>query len=690
MSNALANETSPYLVQHADNPVEWHAWNEASLALARETNKPILLSVGYSACHWCHVMAHESFEDAETAELMNRLYVNIKVDREERPDLDKIYQLAHQLFTGRGGGWPLTVFLTPDEHLPIFAGTYFPKRQRHGLPAFRDVLVRVEYYFREHADEVQKQGAALIGALQRIDADAADDFAKLERKPLELARQRLEQSYDEHDGGFGSAPKFPHPTNLELLLELWNASRATGTPDARALAMVEHTLTRMAHGGLYDQLGGGFYRYSVDRQWSIPHFEKMLYDNAALLGVYSDAYAATGGSLYARVASDTADWVLRDMQSPEGAYFSTLDADSEGEEGKFYVFTPSQFDELLDEHEARVAKRVYGLERTANFDGRFWHLHLAEPSAEAAEGTAADPSSALLDSARRKLLAARNRRVWPGRDEKILVAWNGLMIAGMARAARHLERPDLAASATQCADFVHDRLWLDGRLRATYKDGRARFAAYLDDYAFLARGLLELLQCRWRGRDLEFACALADVLLDHFQTPTGGFFFIADDHERLIHKPKPFADEAVPAGNGVAVLVLLELGHLLGEQRYLDAAERALRAALHGIQQYPEAHATLLRGLDRQLHMPQVVVVRAPAQALAPWQQAVNRGYHPRRFSVAIPDDTADLPGLLAARESRSAPVAYVCEGMHCRAPITELTELQAALHQEAAAEDHG
>jgi uncharacterized protein YyaL (SSP411 family) len=488
MRNRLAEETSPYLKQHADNPVHWHAWNDEALALARESGKPILLSVGYSACHWCHVMAHESFEDQETARLMNELYVNIKVDREERPDLDKIYQTSHQLFTGQAGGWPLTVFLTPDEQLPIYTGTYFPKERRHGLPAFREVLTAVEGYYRTQGDEIRQRGASLLEALEGIATGGADDFAALTRAPFELARQRLEQSFDEQYGGFGQAPKFPHPTTLDLLLAHWQRSRA-GTEDPRALAMVTHTLDRMAQGGLYDQLGGGFFRYSVDRFWSIPHFEKMLYDNAQLLAVYADAYAATRAPLYARVARETAEWVVRDMQDARGGFYSTLDADSEHEEGKFYVFTPAEVDDLLGADDGRLAKRVLGLDRPANFEGSHWHLYHAEaPEAEAAAlGLDAARAVELVDAARRKLLTARERRVWPGRDEKLIVSWNGLMIRGLARAARVLARPDLAEAATRAVDFVRAELWSGGRLKSTYKDGRARFAGYLDDYANLAR-----------------------------------------------------------------------------------------------------------------------------------------------------------------------------------------------------------
>ncbi len=657
MHNRLNEETSPYLKQHASNPVHWQAWNDESLAESRETGKPILLSVGYSACHWCHVMAHESFEDAETARLMNELFINIKVDREERPDIDKIYQTSHQVLSGQAGGWPLTVFLTPDQ-VPIFTGTYFPKERRYGMPAFREVLTAVDEYYRGKPEEIRERGRQLIDVL-RSDANNADDFAKLSRAPLDSARDRLQQSYDSEHGGIGSGQKFPHPTALSLLLSLWHAQPAgAGT---HTLGMVTHTLDRMAERGLYDHLSGGFFRYTVDRAWSIPHFEKMLYDNGQLLSVYTDAYAATGKQQYADVAAATAEWIMRDMQDPRGGFYSTLDADSEHEEGKFYVWTPAAFDEVLSPNESAVAKRIFGLDGPANFEGKHWHLHRAQaPAAAEAE---------VAETARRKLLAAREQRVWPGRDEKVLVSWNGLAIAGLARAARVLDRPDFAASATRAVDFIRAELWQDGRLKATFKDGRARFSAYLDDYAFLAYGLLELLQTRWRDSDLTFARELAGVMLAHFEDPRGGFFFTADDHERLIHKPKPVTDEAVPAGNGTAALALLALGHLLGEQSFVDAAERTVRAALAGLERYPDAHATLLRALEQLLVPPKIVVLRGTHEELMPWQRQLGRSFAPQRLAFAIPTD-AVLTDLLAAREPRAGAVAYVCEGMTCRAPL--------------------
>jgi uncharacterized protein YyaL (SSP411 family) len=670
MTNRLARETSPYLQQHADNPVDWYPWSEEALARARAECKPILLSIGYSACHWCHVMAHESFEDEETAALMNVLYVNIKVDREERPDLDRIYQTAHQLYNGRGGGWPLTCFLTPDDHVPIVVGTYFPKEPRYGMPPFKQVLREIDAYYRTHPADVAARGTALREAFARLQAPSGSTAATLSAAPIERARERLAATFDREDGGFGGAPKFPHATALELLLELVTDDSHSAADGAEESHMVELSLDRMALAGLYDQLGGGFFRYSVDRRWSIPHFEKMLYDNAQLLGLYSDAHAATGNALYARIASETADFVMRDMQDSRGGYYSTIDADSEGEEGKYYLWTPQQLDALLPPNEAALAKRVLGLDGPPNFEERLWHLHRKqEPDA-----------AATFAAARTALLAARAKRVPPGRDEKILVSWNGLMIRGMAKAARALRRPELADSATRAVDFIRTELWRDGRLLATYKDGRARLAAYLDDHAFLAAGLIALLEVRWRSDDLALAIALTDVALDHFADSAGGFFFTADDHEALLHRPKPLSDEAVPSGNAVMLRVLLELGSLLGEQRYLDAAERGLAAASESLAQYPDAHASLLVALDRYLKPPELVVVRGRAEELGPWRELLDQGHAPRRSAFCVPSDAPGLPGLLAARTAREHPVAYVCLGTECRAPISAIEELRAGL----------
>jgi uncharacterized protein YyaL (SSP411 family) len=676
--NRLAAETSPYLLQHADNPVEWYPWGEPALLAAKQQDKPILLSIGYSACHWCHVMAHESFEDPATAALMNELFVNIKVDREERPDLDKIYQVAQQLITHGSGGWPLTMFLTPAAQQPFFGGTYFPKEARHGMPAFRDLLQRVAEYYRGHRDEIVEQSEQLTLAFAELAPPAAPDGVQLDESPLRQARAALDRSFDKDYGGFSQAPKFPHPGSIERCMRHWYATSAGTTPDLHALYMASLTMTRMAEGGIYDQLGGGFSRYSVDGRWMIPHFEKMLYDNAQLLCEFSRASLATGEPLFARIAAETADWVLRDMRSPQGGFYSSLDADSEGHEGKFYVWTPSEVESLLAPAEYAAFARRFGLDRDANFEGKI-HLHVCESmdAVAAALGESPAAAAALIDAARGKLLGARNLRVWPARDEKILTSWNALMIKGLAIAARVLDRPDLADAAATAVDFVHRILWRDGRLLATYKDGRAHLAAYLDDYVFLADALLELLQTRWRSSDLEFARQLIQAVLSHFEdSKAGGFFFTAADHEQLIHRSKTYSDDSMPSGNGVAASVLCRLGYLSGDIACLDAAERTLKAGWPMLQQYPQAHMSLLNALEDFLASTQTVILRGDAPDVARWSATLNALYAPTRMIFAIPRDADRLPAALAAKQPGAGTTAYVCTGMTCSAPISDLNEI--------------
>jgi len=680
--NRLAGETSPYLLQHADNPVDWYPWGEAALTRAKREDKPILLSIGYSACHWCHVMAHESFEDAGTAALMNELFVNIKVDREERPDLDKIYQIAQQMITHGAGGWPLTMFLSPHEQQPFFGGTYFPKEPRYGMPAFADILTRVAEYYRDHGSEIAAQNERLKAALSSLAPQAAADGLILDKSPLSLARSVLEKAFDAQFGGFTGAPKFPHPTSIERCMRHWYAT-SNDAPDLKSLYMASLTLTRMAEGGLYDQLGGGFSRYSVDGSWMIPHFEKMLYDNAQLLCEYSRASLATGEPLFARIAAETADWALRDMRSPEGAFYSSLDADSSGHEGQFYVWTPAEIQTLLTPGEFAAFSRRFGLNREPNFEGK-WHLHSYESieAIAAALGETSITVEALIDSSRRKLLAVRVLRVWPARDEKILTSWNALMIKGLAIAARVLKRPDLAEAAFAAVDFLRHKLWRDGRLLATYKDGRAHLPAYLDDYAFLADALVELLQTRWRSSDLAFAQQLLEVLRSQFEDPeAGGFFFTASEHERLIHRSKAYPDESVPSGNGTAAAAFCRLGLLLGEIPYLDAAERTLKSAWSALREYPQAHMSLMNALEDLLASTQILIIRGDSAAASSWAAQLGALYAPTLMIFAIPSDAADLPPALADKRPQEAEVvAYLCAGMTCSAPMTRLEEVSRRL----------
>ena len=689
-TNRLAAETSPYLIQHARNPVDWYPWGPEALAKARSSGKPILLSIGYSACHWCHVMAHESFEDLATAQVMNELFVNIKVDREERPDLDRIYQLAHQLLTRRGGGWPLTMFLAHDDQRPFFGGTYFPNLPRYGMPSFVDLLHRVAEYYRLKQDELRAQNQVLVDALAAIDG-GGDPTARLTAAPLVAARLQVAQRFDRDHGGWGGAPKFPHPATVTRLLRDWHATAGSTSPDLHALFMATLTLRRMADGGLQDHVGGGFSRYSVDDRWMIPHFEKMLYDNGALLSAYADVYLATGDAFYAEVAAATADFLLRDLQSPAGGFYSSFDADSEGHEGRFYVWTPEEIRGELGEADAALFGARYGLDQPANFEGR-WHLHAARSIEElAADGSygSADPDELArrIAASRALLLALRSRRVWPGRDDKILTGWNAIAIRGLADAARALRRDDYALGASQALNFIRTRLWREGRLLAVCKDERARLAAYLDDHVLLADAILALQSLRFRADELAFACELAELVLTHFiDTERGGFYFTADDHEALIHRSRVFGDDATPAGNAIAARVLIRLGYLLGEERYLRAAEVTLRASWPQLQEQPVGHMSMLTALEEYLAPPLFVILRGEPGVMAGWQQQLDRLYAPRLLALAIPADATDLPAALATKTPRGDVVAYVCRGATCTPPLTSLPDLLADLLAESRA----
>ncbi len=681
MPNHLANETSPYLLQHVENPVDWYPWGEEALTLARAQNKPILLSVGYSACHWCHVMAHESFEDAEVAAVMNEHFVNVKVDREERPDLDQIYQAALYMLTQRNGGWPLTLFLTPDQK-PFFGGTYFPKIPHHGLPGFLDLLPRVAEAYYARGDEIERQGVSLLRSFANTLPSASSGIPAFSERPLDQAVALLKNRFDSVNGGFGDAPKFLHPTELEFCL-----GRYFATGNAEVLQMAAHTLQKMAEGGIYDQLGGGFCRYSTDQHWSIPHFEKMLYDNGPLLRLYADAWLATGNSLYKRVVEETAEWVMREMQSPGGAtspmnigggYYSTLDADSENEEGKFYVWDRDQVAQILSPDEYAVVAPHYGLLRSPNFEHVHWNLEIVQPLAEVSLtiGITSEEARRKLALARRKLLIERELRIHPGRDEKILTGWNGLMIKGMARAGRIFEQADWVQSAVRAVDFCRSTLWKNNRLLATYKNGRAHLNAYLDDYAFLLDGLLELMQTEFRQADADFAVALADVLLEQFEDKeAGGFFFTSHDHEKLIHRPKPSHDNATPSGNGVAAYALQRLGHMLGEFRYLQTAERTLSLFYPAISRHASSYCSLLVALEQSLSPPPIVILRGPAYALTEWKKMLRRS-SPRILVFALPSELVGLPPSLNKPAAKDTVNAWVCEGVKCLPEITDLQEL--------------
>jgi uncharacterized protein YyaL (SSP411 family) len=676
--NRLARASSPYLQQHADNPVDWFPWGEEALQRARSERKPILLSIGYSACHWCHVMAHESFADPDTARVMNARYVNIKVDREERPDLDRIYQNAHMLLSRRHGGWPLTMVLTPDQ-VPFFGGTYFPDRARHGLPAFIDMLNGVADFLEANPEEIATQNASLLSAMARMYAPEGGVLPGAE--VIDAAQSELRRNFDARSGGFGTAPKFPHPATLEWLA--WHGSRSG---DGESEAMLEQTLCAMARGGIYDQIGGGFCRYSTDADWVIPHFEKMLYDNGPLLGLY--ARRASAGDVRAReIVEQTVEWLQREMTHSSGAFYSSLDADSEGEEGRFYVWTPEEVQRALGDAEWAVAQRVWGLDSASNFEGR-WHLNRVLEPEEVAQALGVTPevTRAHLEAARYRLLEVRARRVRPHRDEKILTAWNALMISGLVQAAEALARPDWLDRAEHAMRAIVRLLWRDGRLHASFREAAdPPFPrAYLDDHALMLVAALDLLRARWSREWLDWSVRLADLLLtDFMDRERGGFFFTARDHEALIQRPKVYADDAMASGNGVAARGLLELGYLLVEPRYLEAAERTLANAGPMLAEAPMAHTGVLRALDILRVPPPLVILRGPPDMGRVWRDALL-ARHPQAWVYLAPAEGRGLPQALAGKCGHpTAPdrvVAFLCRGTSCAPPEYELSALLAAL----------
>ena len=682
--NRLQDETSPYLKQHADNPVDWYPWGDEALALARDTDRPILLSIGYSSCHWCHVMAHESFEDTATAAVMNEHFVNIKVDREERPDLDRVYQLAHNVMHRQSGGWPLTVFLEPTTHLPFFSGTYFPKSPRHGLPSFRDLLMRIHETFVAKREDIAEQNdklSSVLTSLSEITAEPTEDLALLER-----GRASLGEQYDPQHGGFGRAPKFPMPAALERLLRHWSRIQADRSqkPDREALDMVMRTLTQMARGGIFDHVGGGFCRYSTDARWMIPHFEKMLYDNGTLIGLYADALALGPDALFEGVVDDTVEFLLREMRHPAGGFYASLDADSDGVEGAFYVWRKADVKKLLDEDEYLVVETLYGLDKPANFEGK-WNLHRFDAWRSVVERLylEADEAEAALASARTKLFEARSKRNRPGLDDKVLTAWNGLAIQGLVRCARRRRRDDWLDAAETAVDFLRRECFDNGRLSAVWTGGVAGDKGFLDDYANLINALLELLEARWKDEHLEFAIQLADRLIEDFSDANGGFFFTTHDHEALIHRPKPTTDDATPPGNGTAIRGLLRLGHLTADTRYLDAAHEALDWVKTMAAQFPSAHATILTALEESLFPGELVILRGPSDATAEWRRSVEAGFHPMRACYEIPYEARQAPTYLPRLVSASTQMsvtAFVCEDLACGPPISDLDEFKARL----------
>ncbi len=671
MSNKLADETSPYLLQHKDNPVDWYPWGEEALARSREEQKPIFLSIGYSACHWCHVMEHESFENEAIAKTLNDNFVCIKVDREERPDIDQIYMNAVQIMTGHGG-WPMSMFLLPDLR-PFYGGTYWPPQDARGMPGFERVLSAVLDAFHNRRNECLKgaeQITAQLKSVSREGIEATDASGiVINDRLLIAAGHALERSFDRTFGGFGDAPKFPAPMALGHLLRLWKRSEQD-----EWLAMVRLTLDRMAAGGIYDHIGGGFARYSVDERWLVPHFEKMLYDNALLATVYTEAWQATGEASYRGVACETLDYILRDMTDPSGGFYSAEDADSEGHEGLFYTWTPAEIVAVLGQQRAELFAKVYGVTDSGNFEGRSI-LHLPKSIAQLAKIWARDEAKLQqkLDECRCELFAARETRSRPGRDDKVLVAWNGLAIAALATAGAVFDDPRYVDAAKKCADFLLAELRTgDGRLLHTWKGGQAKLNGYLDDYASLADGLVSLYQATFDERYITAASELMDVVLNRFgDTTSAGFYFTAADHEQLLTRNRNFTDNATPSGNAVAAKVMLEHSTLTGREDFQNAAETIISASAELMQQIPHGMSQMLIATDLLVGPnEQCVIVGPDAMSLATKMQA---RFTPRRLYVSSESDNPASPvaALLMDRPAlNNSPTLYICQGHSCQVPI--------------------
>ena len=679
MPNRLASESSPYLIQHANNPVDWYPWSNEALTKAKAENKPIFLSIGYSACHWCHVMEHESFENEQTAAIMNEHFVNIKVDREERPDLDSIYMDAVVAMTGQGG-WPMSVFLTP-EGVPFYGGTYYPPTPRYGMPSFEQVLHSIAHAYHNQKDDISKNGQSLI-ARMRAGISLSND-GSLDPAVPELAVQALSRNFDHVHGGFSGAPKFPQPMTYDFLLRAYHRNKKDST-----LQMVELTLLKMAHGGMYDQLGGGFHRYSVDAVWLVPHFEKMLYDNALLARLYLHAYQLTGKPFYRKIVEETLDYVAREMTHPDGGFYSTQDADSEGEEGKFFVWTPEEITSILGEEEGKVFCATFDVKPGGNFEGKSI-LNIPTPLLEIAQEFNISPEDLddILERGKAKLFKIREERIKPARDEKILTAWNGMMLAAFAEAARVLKRTDYLNIATCNAEFILSTMLKDGRLFRTWKEdpGQAKLMGYLEDYAFYADGLLALYQTDFNPRWYQQAKSLIDIVLEHFEdVENGGFFDTADDHEQLVTRPKSLQDNAIPCGNSIAIRVLLLLATYTGDTKYQNPAIRAISALQSPMSQYPGAFTYWLGSLEFALAGPKEIAVIGDSKHIDTRQMldTLQLNYFPNQVVAAtIEDNIEGHPPLVEGRPSKEGQTTvYVCQNFTCKQPITNPSDLKELL----------
>ena len=683
-TNRLARETSPYLLQHQHNPVDWYPWGDEAFARARAEDRPILLSIGYSACHWCHVMERESFEDAETAALMNEHFVNVKVDREERPDVDSLYMTAVQRITGQGG-WPMTVFITPDGE-PFFGGTYYPPVPRHGIPSFRQVLHGISQAWSERRDEVRRSADELTTILREA-SSLRPAATTLESHLLDTAANELVSHHDARFGGFGGAPKFPQPLVLDFLLRYW---QRTGNEDV--LAVVRRTLRFMARGGMYDHVGGGFHRYSVDAKWLVPHFEKMLYDNALLARVYLNAFIATGDGEFREIATEVLDWVLREMTSDEGGFHSAQDADSEGEEGRFYVWAPEEIDRILGPDEGAVIRKAYGVTPGGNFEGKniLNLLPRGEEDPHVDREAAVSSAREAMSRARDSLYRARAARVWPGTDDKALTAWNAMMFRSLAEAGARLGRPDYVAAARRNAALLRRELWRDGTLLRSRRAGSSRIPAFLDDHALLVDALVSLYEATFEEEWITFATEIADAMLERFWSDADSMFYDSPEgSDRLVVRPREMNDSATPSGTSASASALLRLSALTGEGRYADRSIQVLESLAAMAPRFPQAFGELLCAMELQIGGIQEVAIvgqagEADSEALL---DVVRSRYLPRtvvafRDMGRVEDPASSEPGpLLEGRQLvDGAAAAYVCRNFACRRPVTTPAELLAEL----------
>ena len=676
-TNKLIDETSPYLLQHAHNPVDWYRWGDAAFDKAKAEDKPVLISIGYSACHWCHVMAHESFEDETAAGLMNENFINIKVDMEERPDVDQIYMKFVQMTTGRGG-WPMNVFVTPDK-LPFFGGTYFPPYPNHGMPSWRQVLTSVADAWHGRREELLQSAVDILGELRRT--GLADTSAGNFSEALsERAYHSFLNSFDAKNGGFGGAPKFPAAMAMEFLLRYYNR-----TGDTKALEMVETTARKMANGGIYDHIGGGFHRYSVDAVWLVPHFEKMLYDNAQLIPVYLHLFQLTGETACRNTAVETLEYVRREMLSPDGGFYSTQDADSEGVEGKFFVWTPAEIEAVLGSDEARVFNFFYDVSDSGNFEGKnILNARMARADVSDAMKISLDQLDAILDRGRPLLFAEREKRIKPFRDEKIITAWNGLMLSAFAEAGYILGNLDYVDIARRNADFLLSSLRDDEGLLRTWKDGQAKLNAYIEDYANLADALITLFKVSGESTYLNEAKWLADKMItDFWDTENGGFYFTGNNHEDLILRNKDFFDNAAPSGNSVAADVMLKLARLFDDEKYERLAVTVLRLAGSQINRYPQGFGRLLSVIESYFgRRREIIIIGERGNEL---EAALREYYLPNDIIIFAGPDAAKYSAIphLAGREMIDGkPTAYVCENFVCSRPASSVEELRNELRE--------